>query len=566
MAEKMNDKDKKIIFKIENLKKYFPIKKPSIFAPQRYVHANERISLDIYEGETLGLVGESGCGKSTLGRTIIQLHSQTEGNTLYYGRTVSDFAPSYVNKIVGSLDRLYPEYLKAMKELEDLNSQKVVHEEVGIDFKKEIALTREEVKAIKIEENEDVKAFELEDKIIAKRREIQNKYLNMVRLAGGLLTYENLSEVSKVLSAQNNVRRERAKVIANIDSLLLKISDSEYAKKADSLTEELKKQKTKLEEIEKRLEKADSDVESLRDKCKGNEGFEDLERQRDDGIDLSNLKDDELRELRKELQIIFQDPYSSLDTKHTVGNIIGEGVLAHNMFKSNKSEGYNEYIKKVMKQCGLAEYFIHRYPHQFSGGQRQRIGIARALALKPKFIVCDEAVSALDVSIQSQVINLLQELKEDHKLTYLFITHDLSVVKYISDRIAVMYLGEVVELADSDDIFNNPSHPYTRSLLNAIPRTDTESKQEISILEGDIPSAVNPPKGCRFHTRCKYAMPRCKQFSPELQKVEENHMAACHLLDLSDEDRKKFVKSRDDAELASMKKEFEEDKEKFSKL
>ena len=237
-----------------------------------------------------------------------------------------------------------------------------------------------------------------------------------------------------------------------------------------------------------------------------------------------------MRILREDLQIIFQDPYSSLNPRLTVGQIISEPLVGQKKFKKGSKE-LEDYIIEVMDKCGLEAYFIHRYPHQFSGGQRQRIGIARALALNPKFIVCDEAVSALDVSIQSQVLNLLQELKETQNLTYLFISHDLSVVKYISDRIGVMYLGNMVESARSEDIFRNPLHPYTEALLNAIPTTDIHNK-ELQILEGDIPSPVNPPRGCKFHTRCKYAMEKCKCERPEWVEIEPEHFVACHLRSL----------------------------------
>ena len=181
-----------------------------------------------------------------------------------------------------------------------------------------------------------------------------------------------------------------------------------------------------------------------------------------------------------------------------------------------------------MNECGLAAYFIHRFPHQFSGGQRQRIGIARALSTNPKFVICDEAVSALDVSIQSQIINLLQDLKEKNNLTYLFITHDLSVVKYISDRIGVMYLGNMVELSESQELFDHPMHPYTEALLSAIPTTNVDDNRELVVLEGDIPSPVNPPKGCKFHTRCKYCTEICKNITPELRELRPNHFVACH--------------------------------------
>ena len=328
--------ENRVLLSLDSVKKYFPLKKKSIFTSGiDYVKAVDGVTLDIFEGETLGLVGESGCGKSTLGRTLIQLHKPTEGTIVYNGTD------------------------------------------------------------------------------------------------GGSLS-------------------------------------------------------------------------------------------------LTKLAKQEMRALRKDLQIIFQDPYSSLNPRLTVGQIIGEGLLAHGLFKSEKDAGYTERVLSVMEQCGLAPYFIHRYPHQFSGGQRQRIGIARALALNPKFIVCDEAVSALDVSIQSQIINLLLDLKETKKLTYMFITHDLSVVRFISDRIGVMYLGSLVELATANSIFDKPFHPYTVALLEAIPRTDVESNQKITLLDGDIPSPINPPSGCKFNTRCKYATEQCRTVVPEWRELEERHFVACH--------------------------------------
>ena len=328
------NKEKKTLIYVDDLKKYFPVKKASFKDREDlFVKANDGVTLNIYEGETLGLVGESGCGKSTLGRTLLQLYDQTGGRTLYY---------------------------KDGKE-----------------------------------------------------------------------------------------------------------------------------------------------------------------------IDLTKLNVDEMRDYRKDLQIIFQDPYSSLNPRLTVGQIISEGLYAHKIFKKD-DPGVQDYVMDVMEKCGLAGYFINRYPHQFSGGQRQRIGIARAVALKPKFIVCDEAVSALDVSIQSQIINLLLDLKEEENLTYLFISHDLSVIKYISDRVGVMYLGGIVELASTDELYKRPMHPYTEALLSAIPTTDVGEKKESIILEGDIPSSINPPSGCKFHTRCRYATDICKEVIPEFLEERPGHFVACH--------------------------------------
>ena len=284
-------------------------------------------------------------------------------------------------------------------------------------------------------------------------------------------------------------------------------------------------------EIEKNLQAlsaVDAEIQEMKKPYANDPGFQRIEGYLDDGIDLARLTYNEMRVLRQGLQLIFQDPYSSLNPRMTVGQIIGEGMLAHGMFRKNDGR-MQESVIAVMEKCGLAPYFLHRFPHQFSGGQRQRIGIARSLALNPKFVVCDEAVSALDVSIQSQIINLLQDLKESSNLTYLFITHDLSVVKYISDRIGVMYLGAMVELANSQEIFDHPYHPYTEALLAAIPTTDVGgAKKKLQILEGDIPSPVNPPKGCKFHTRCKYCTEICEHVVPEWEEVAPNHFVACH--------------------------------------
>ena len=243
------------------------------------------------------------------------------------------------------------------------------------------------------------------------------------------------------------------------------------------------------------------------------------------GREVHELSRNELRALRPKMQIIFQDPYSSLSPRLPIGEIVGEAVREHSIVPKDE---FNDYIDKIMSECGLQPYHRDRYPHEFSGGQRQRICIARALALNPEFIVCDEPVSALDVSIQAQIINLLLDLKEQQNLTYMFITHDLSVVKYISDRVGVMYLGNMVELAEADEIFHHPIHPYTEALLNAIPTTDTVGAKELSILEGDIPSPVNPPKGCKFHTRCKYCTEICTQVVPAWEEVRPNHFVACH--------------------------------------
>jgi oligopeptide transport system ATP-binding protein len=248
------------------------------------------------------------------------------------------------------------------------------------------------------------------------------------------------------------------------------------------------------------------------------------------GKSLTQLNGGDLRRMRREMQMIFQDPYASLNPRMTVGSIIGEPLEIHNLARGREKQ---ERVQELLRIVGLNPYFANRYPHEFSGGQRQRIGIARALAVQPSFIVCDEPISALDVSIQAQVINLLEELQGQFNLTYLFIAHDLSVVRHISDRVAVMYVGKIVELTTRDLLYERPLHPYTKALLSAVPIPDPaiERKRQRIILTGDVPSPVNPPTGCRFHPRCPFAQDLCREKEPALLEVEPNHFAACHFWD-----------------------------------
>jgi len=246
------------------------------------------------------------------------------------------------------------------------------------------------------------------------------------------------------------------------------------------------------------------------------------------GQDLTKLGSGEMRKMRRHLQMIFQDPYASLNPRMTVGNIIAEPMQIHNLVPKNER---NERVQELLETVGLNPYFANRYPHEFSGGQRQRIGVARALAANPEFIVADEPVSALDVSIQAQIVNLMEDLQQQFGLTYLFIAHDLSVIRHISDRVAVMYLGKVVELATRDGLYDNPLHPYTKALLSAVPIPDpvVEKKRERIILTGDVPSPINPPSGCHFHTRCPYVMDICKAEEPAFADQGGGHFVACHL-------------------------------------
>ena len=501
----------KKLLSISNLKKYFPVAKSSFFQKEQlYVRANEDISLDIYEGETIGVVGESGCGKSTLGRVLLQLYPQTAGTTLYYGSTLEDTAPAYVAHTLKNLDSYKKKLDKAAAKVVDLD------------------------KKVEAAGGEDKADFYLLQNRNLARCEQQTCLSNIVKILGGFFAVDPNNEGRDLMLVLHNEHVKCKKVRQNYIVAKLDYEHLANAEGADKNQAKIDAAKAKMDEADKALALANKAVaevqvklDALRAKHAGNEEFDKYEAMRDNGIDLARLTYSEMRGLRSDLQLIFQDPYSSLNSRMTVGQIIGEGMTAHKFFRRNDDRMKDEIIK-VMEECGLAPYFLHRYPHQFSGGQRQRIGIARSLALRPKFVVCDEAVSALDVSIQAQIINLLQDLKEKQNLTYLFITHDLSVVKYISDRIGVMYLGNMVETAPSDDLFAHPLHPYTEALLNAIPTTDEDSSKKPEILQGDIPSPVNPPKGCKFHTRCKYCTEICTQVVPQLEEGRPNHFVACH--------------------------------------
>ena len=489
--------DKKVLLRISNLKQYFPLKKHGLF-----VKANDGITLDIYEGEVFGLVGESGCGKSTLGRTLLQLYRQTDGRTMYYGRLLDDIAPKYVLDTLNKLDKKRANIKNAEAKLSEVQKQYDALDETA-QYAKHGELT-------------------------AAKKVANDALLDVANIIGGLMVLDDLSPVAAAYEKKYKLTLERRKLREKRQAILVHRDDDAFANKGtNDEDQKIKAIDDRLEKLEEDIQQARKEIEALRESHKDDPGFREYDELLDEGIDLARLTYNEIRILRSDLQIVFQDPYSSLNPRMTIGQIIGEGLMAHNLYRKNIAR-MQDYILKVMDNCGLQPYFLHRFPHQFSGGQRQRISIARALAVEPKFVVCDEAVSALDVSIQSQIINLLQDLREKQDLTYLFITHDLSVVKYISDRIGVMYLGNMVELASSQDLFSRPIHPYTQALIAAIPTTDPDASKELQILEGDIPSPVNPPKGCKFHTRCRYCTDICKQVVPEWREMSPDHFVACH--------------------------------------
>lgn len=482
------------IVRVKDLKKYFLTTSKTIFEDATYVKANDGITLDIKKGETLGLVGESGSGKSTLGRVLLQLYKQTDGSTYYYGRTLEEIAPNYV--------------LKTIKHLEN-------------DVKKfeSNRLNRSKIKA-QLDNSTDANKNKLQKNFDNVDKKIDEFFDTTVKIFGGLVFSEDLSETSKAVGEWYSVRKKIIELKKKMSLEELGLNALEDTNEQD--TTRGKRIKNKIEQLTKSLELeennialVESNIDKIRINAMENSKYKSYQDRKDSGIDLTRLTEKEVRPLRTDIQIIFQDPYSSLDSRMTVAQIIGEALVEHGMYKKNTQKLTN-YIGKVMTESGLEPHMMHRYPHQFSGGQRQRIGIARALAVNPKFIVADEAVSALDVSIQSQIIDLLKELRDERDLTYLFISHDLGVVRFLSDRIAVMYGGHLVELANTADIFNNPQHPYTKALLKAIPRFsdkdlvfENKRNQKIDFIDYD----------------------KSKLVDKDWVEVQPNHFVACRNLE-----------------------------------
>ena len=445
---------KKPLLRISNLKQYFPLKTKGLF-----VKANDGVTLDIYEGETLGLVGESGCGKSTLGRTILQLYRQTDGRTMYYGKSLDDIAPKYVIETISTLD-------KRKEKCRELDQKRDALQ------KEYDALPDGPAK------------YDKQNELQSARKAANDEFLDTANILGGFMTVSDTKPVVEIFTEMYQHAHQLYKLEEKLADANLDFEDAKFAvetaqkagkntasleRKKESAREKVDKVQEEIKGVRQTLSDVRVRIDQMRQKYADDPEFQRVEAFRDDGIDLARLTYNEIRLLRSDLQMIFQDPYSSLNPRMTVGQIISEGMMAHKMFKK-ADERLQENIIKVMEDAGLQAYFIHRYPHQFSGGQRQRISIARALAVNPKFIICDESVSALDVSVQAQVLNLLNELKQEYHFTYIFISHDLSVVRFMSDRIAVMQNGAIVELGDADAICDHPQTEYTKKLIAAIPK------------------------------------------------------------------------------------------------
>jgi peptide/nickel transport system ATP-binding protein/oligopeptide transport system ATP-binding protein len=445
---------------VKNLIKYFPIRGGLLQRVQAWVKAVDGVSFTVKTGETLGLVGESGCGKTTVGRTILGLIPHDGGSVYFEGQ---DVLAAFASKKERDIQRnIWLVIFTAFLFLPVPLMAANLFQDPG----KAMGLLLPILIVVSL-------AFVFVGLwgglVAAERGKAVRAYFRtntlifVIGIVIGLVWFNGTLLLLDALGQGTAMS-----VLASVAILIVIgwVMHSRYGKVVEART----------------------------------------------------------KALRRNMQIVFQDPYSSLDPRVVVGESIGEGLLVHGVKSS--SERFRT-VLETLDKVGMKEFHARRYPHEFSGGQRQRIGIARALALGPKFIVCDEPVSALDVSIQAQVLNILKDLQRDHGFSYLFIAHNLSVVEHISDRVAVMYLGKMVELAEREELFENPLHPYTQALMSAIPVPDPTLKRERIILKGDVPSPVNPPSGCRFHPRCPVVMDRCSQEDPEFKDIEAGHFVAC---------------------------------------
>ena len=518
--------ERKVLLELKKLKKYFPVRRGVD------LKALEDITLKIYEGEKFGVVGESGCGKSTLGRVILQLYPQTSGACIYYGRTRDEMCPKYLAKEVAKL----PEYQKKATEF----YQK------SLEVDKKVDALRKELDALSArgtdqetrkEAGLQKKLSELEFKSKELRKDASRQLREGSRTVGSLILCKDLPAVQELFSkAQKETEASSAAIKKYRDyekqyaqSLVEGKEDADAKAKMEAAREEARThvEASRAYRAQAWKEYHGKDILPITERTQDPAYQAKLDGNYETGINLGKLTRDEMRELRREMQMIFQDPAASLDPRQSVGKSIEEVFVINTDYPADVRK---EKTMELLEKVGLKREHYYSYPHALSGGQKQRVGIARAIALDTKFVVLDESVSALDVSVQAQILQLLGELSEEKHLTYFFITHDLGVVKHFCDRIVVMYLGNVCELAESKDLFHHPLHPYTDSLLSAVPRLKIGQEHSTeSVLEGDVPSAMNPPKGCPFHTRCSKCMEICTQEKPPIVEQEPGHFVACHL-------------------------------------
>ncbi|MEA4956092.1 MAG: oligopeptide/dipeptide ABC transporter ATP-binding protein [Pseudoflavonifractor sp.] len=523
----MSDGRKKLL-ELKKLKKYFPVRRGVS------IKAVEDVTFSIWEGEKFGVVGESGCGKSTLGRVILQLYPQTSGACIYYGRTRDEMCPKYLAKEVARL----PEYQKAAVDF--------YQKSMGVEKKADVL--RGEIEALSALGNDkevrkeaklQKKLSELEFQAKELRKDASRQLREGSRTVGSLILCKDLPKVQALFdqaqketvaasAAMKKFREyekqfEEARVDNAPDTQLKAKMDAAKAE-ADRLVEA-----SRNDRLQAFRDYRGKDILPITERTQDPDYQEKLDGNYETGINLGKLTGEEMRELRREMQMIFQDPAASLDPRQSVGKSIEEVFIINTDFPA---EVRREKTMELLEKVGLKREHYYSYPNALSGGQKQRVGIARAIALDTKFVVLDESVSALDVSVQAQILQLLNELSAEKHLTYFFITHDLGVVKHFCDRILVMYLGNACELSDSKALFHHPLHPYTESLLASVPRLKVGQEHSTeSVLEGDVPSAMTPPSGCPFHTRCSRCMDICSLEKPLMKEWEPGHFVACHLYD-----------------------------------
>ena len=531
--------EQEVLLEVRDLCKNFKVRSRKIGESAQLLHALSHVNLKVYRGETLGVIGESGCGKSTLGRVILQLYPQTSGACIYYGRTRDEMCPRYLAKEVAKL----PEYQKKATEF----YQK------SLEVERKAEPLRQTIEALsahgtsretKQEAALQKRLSELEFRAKELRKDASRQLREGSRTVGSLILCKDLPKIQALFdqaqkataaaaSAMKKFREyekqyEEGRVDGAPDSGLKAKMDAARAE-ADRLVETSRNYR-----LQAFRDYRGKDVLPITERTQDPAYQAKLDGNYETGINLGKLTGDELSEMRREMQMIFQDPAASLDPRQSVGKSIEEVYVINTDYPAPVRR---EKTMELLERVGLKREHYYSYPHALSGGQKQRVGIARAIALDTRFVVLDESVSALDVSVQAQILQLLNELSREKHLTYFFITHDLGVVKHFCDRILVMYLGNVCELAESSALFHKPLHPYTESLLAAVPRLKVGQEHSTEfVLEGDVPSAMTPPKGCPFHTRCSKCMEICTREKPPVVEQEPGHFVACHLYDKKKEE------------------------------
>ena len=518
--------EKTPLLELKKLKKYFPVRRGVS------IKAVEDVSFTINRGEKFGIVGESGCGKSTLGRVILQLYPQTSGAAIYYGRTLEEVGPKYLSHEISMLmeyqtkaNEFYQKSLKVDEKAAEVRKEKDALSALD-------TTSREVLKEIRLSK----KLSALEFKSLELRKDASRHLREGSRTVGSLILCRDLPKIKELFKQSAAETALATSAMRSLHTLEQEYEQLKLQGKANpaldrKIAEAREKVKSHVELAKRYRQQAwddyhGKDILPLTELTLDPEYQRKLDGNYETGINLGKLTRNEMRALRRDMQMIFQDPAASLDPRQTVGKSIEEVFVINTDLSP---EVRKERVMTLLEEVGLKREHYYVYPHTLSGGQKQRVGIARAIALNPKFVVLDECVSALDVSVQAQILQLLNELSREKDLTYFFITHDLGVVKHFCDRIVVMYLGKLVEKADADTISDHPMHPYTESLMSAVPIPDPKIAREKKriILEGDVPSPLHMPSGCPFRTRCRYATEQCEKEMPPLTDRGDGHFCAC---------------------------------------